>query len=337
MHAASFTEVVRQELSRLPLGTPDELRAELIGLVRTAGQLTLAGGGGPPMLSVVTGSGAVARRAHGLLVSRYEARPELKVRARSGVQHAARYALVLGAGGRGVAEDLGILDADGRLLRELGLRRPGAGDRTGQGDSAEVAVSGDDGVAPALLRGALLGGGSVSRPGRPAHLEIGVVEPEVATELAAILEQVVGAPGTVSTAGRARVVLKSGERIAALLAAVGATRAYLEVEERRLRRQLRSEANRLANADRANLRRTIEASAAQVRSVESAIERHGWEGLEEPLREVALVRLANPEASLTELGSLLDPPVGKSAIHRRLARLEALAQAPGDPSGGLER
>ena len=158
-----------------------------------------------------------------------------------------------------------------------------------------------------------------------------MVEPEVATEFATLLERVVGAPGTVSTTGRARVVLKSGERIAALLAAVGATRAYLEVEERRLRRQLRGEANRLANADRANLRRTIEASAAQVRSVESAIEWHGWEGLDEPLREVALVRLANPEASLAELGSLLDPPVGKSSIHRRLARLEALARAPAPP------
>ena len=307
MQAASFTEGVRQELSRLPLGEPAELHGELVGLARTAGHLTLSGGGHAPVLSLVTGSGAVARRAHGLLLARYGVRPELKVRARSGVQHAPRYALVLGATSATVAQDLGVLDADGRLQRGLGVAPEGA-------------------AAVAVLRGALLGGGSLSRPGRAAHLEIGVTEPEVAAGLAALLADVLGAPGAVSTSGRPRVVVKSGERIAELLATLGATRAYLEVEERRLRRQLRGEANRLANADRANLRRTIEASATQVRNVERAIEVHGWEGLDEPLREVALVRLANPEAALAELGSLLDPPVGKSAIHRRLARLEELGR-----------
>lgn len=307
MQSASFTEVVRQELSRLPLGPAAELRAELVGLARTAGQLTLSGGGGAPVLSVVTSSGAVARRTYGLLVAAYGVRPELQVRARSGVQHAPRYAMVLGAASATIATDLGILDGHGRLLRSLG-------------------VAPDAGEGPAVLRGAVLGGGSLSRPGRAAHLEIGVAEPEVAEGLAALLGEVVGAAGTVSTSGRPRVVVKSGARIAALLASLGATQAYLEVEERRLRRELRGEANRLANADRANLRRTIEASAAQVRGVERAIERHGWDGLDDPLREVALVRLANPEASLAELGSLLDPPVGKSAIHRRLARLEALGR-----------
>lgn len=315
MRSASFTEDVRQELSRLPFGTPAELHAELVGLARTAGHLTLSGGGRAPVLSLVTGSGAVARRAHGLLLERYGHRPELKVRARSGVQHAPRYALVLGTASATVAVDLGVLDGDGRLQRSLGVTAEGA-------------------AAVAVLRGALLGGGSLSRPGRAAHLEIGVTEPEVARALAEVLETVLGAPGAVSTSGRPRVVVKSGERIAELLAAVGATRAYLEVEERRLRRQLRGEANRLANADRANLRRTIEASAAQVRSVERAIERHGWDGLEDPLREVALVRLANPEAALAELGSLLDPPVGKSAVHRRLARLEALGRE--DAGAGRE-
>ncbi len=317
MEAVSFTEAVRQELSRLPLGAAEQLRSELVGLVRTAGHLTLSGGGRAPVLSLITGSGAVARRVHALVVARYDVRPELQVRERSGVQHAPRYALALTAASVPVATDLGILDAAGRLQRTLGVE-PG----TGQ--------------AVAVLRGALLGGGSLSRPGREAHMEIGVNAPEVAEGLAALVGEVVDARATVASpgSGRARVVLKSGERIAALLAAMGATRAYLEVEERRLRRQLRGEANRLANADRANLRRTIEASAVQVRNVERAIERHGWDALEEGLREAALVRLANPQASLAELGSLLDPPVGKSAVHRRLARLEELGRARPDERAG---
>ena len=313
MQAPSFTEVVRQELSRLPLDDDAQPRGELVGLLRTAGQLTLSAGR-PPVLSVTTGSGAVARRVHGLVLARYGVRPELKVRARSGVQHAPRYALVLGADSRQVAVDLAIIDAEGRLQRTM-----------------DVATGGAEAVA--TVRGALLGGGSVSRPGRQPHLEIGVAEPAVAVQLAELVRAVAATSASVSSSGRPRVVVKSGEGIASVLAAVGATSAYLEVEERRLRRHVRAQANRLANADRANLRRTIEASAAQVQNVERAIARHGWDGLDDPLREVALARLANPQASLAELGSLLDPPVGKSAIHRRLARLEQLADHDAQDDG----
>jgi cell division protein WhiA len=121
------------------------------------------------------------------------------------------------------------------------------------------------------------------------------------------------------------VICKSGATIGRLLLAVGAADAAAVWEERRTRRRLRNDANRLANADAANLRRTIDAAAAQVAAVERVVEELGWTALEEDLRAVALARLANPAASLSELGELVDPPIGKSAVHRRLRRLEALA------------
>jgi DNA-binding protein WhiA len=154
----------------------------------------------------------------------------------------------------------------------------------------------------------------------------------LAVVLAGAVTELIGVEVAVTGEERPRVVLKSGERIGALLAAVGATGSYLEVEEQRLRRQLRGEANRLANADRANLTRTIEASSAQVATVERAIMSVGWGGLDDDLRDVALARLANPEASLAELGAFLDPPVGKSAVHRRLRRLDGLAAGSEDPA-----
>jgi cell division protein WhiA len=123
-------------------------------------------------------------------------------------------------------------------------------------------------------------------------------------------------------------VVKSGATIGELLTTMGATGAFLAWDERRLRRQLRSDATRLANADAANLRRTIDAAAMQVRAVETVVAELGWEALDEPLRAVALARLANPEASLSELGELVDPPVAKSVVHRRLRRLEELAAGP---------
>ena len=130
------------------------------------------------------------------------------------------------------------------------------------------------------------------------------------------------------------MVLKSGERIGALLVAVGASQAFLTWDERRLRRQLRNDANRLANADAANLRRSSDASAAQVAALEAAIAAAGWDALDDELRAIALARLANPEASLAELGQLVDPPVGKSAVHRRLARLQRLADGHGHTTQG---
>ncbi|MEX2549994.1 MAG: DNA-binding protein WhiA [Nitriliruptoraceae bacterium] len=310
----SFTEVIRQELARLPIESLAAGRAELAAMVRTAGSLTLRGGDPPqPVLTITTASGAVARRAHALIVHVYGIRPELQVRAPGGVHHRPRYAVAVTTGVRRIGRDLGVLDAGGRP-RGGRPRRPRSEGRA------------------AFVRGALLGAGSVSAPARAPHLELVVGDHDLAAVLAEVIADLIDGEVSVTGEERPRVVLKSGERIGALLAAVGATGSYLEVEEQRLRRQLRGEANRLANADRANLTRTIDASAEQVATVERAIMTVGWSALDDGLRDVALARLANPEASLAELGALLDPPIGKSAVHRRLRRLEGLAAGSEDPA-----
>jgi DNA-binding protein WhiA len=304
----SFTEAVRQELASLPLGTGVEVRAELIGLVRATATLTVRGGPMPtPVVAFETASGAVARRTHALLLRRYQDRPELRVRSGEGVRHRARYAVVVTASAGRLVRDLGVVDDHGHLRSAL---PPGLlpGERI------------------ALLRGVVLGAGSVSHPGRPPHLELRVRDRIGAGHLAELITSVVGPGAGVPSTDPVRVVLKSGGQIAELLARVGASAAYLALQEQQLRRQVRGEATRLANADRANLTRTIAASAAQVDAVERAVARHGWTVLDTELREVALARLANPEASLAELGALLDPPVGKSAVHRRLRRLEELGK-----------
>jgi cell division protein WhiA len=319
MERSSFTEAVRQELSRAPIEGDAGPRAELSGIVRLAGSIAVRGGEAPTMrLEVATTSGAVARRTFALLQHRYAVRPELVVRAPGGVRRRTVYGVHIGAAARRVAEDLQVLDAHGRPL-----------------DALPAGLEGKVGLA--YLRGAVLASATVSHPSRAPHLELAVGSDRVAEGLAELIRGIVGGTVSVAEGSRRRVVLKSGERIGELLAALGATRAFLDWDDRRLRRQLRGEANRLANADGANLRRTIEASSEQVRSVEAAIAAIGWGGLDEDLRGVALARLANPEASLVELGELLDPPVGKSAVHRRLRRLAVLAaraQAGPTPSDG---
>lgn len=308
---ASFTDRVRQELSRLPLGEPPEQRAELAALLRFAGALHLSGREGAEVrlaVEVDTTSGAVARRTYALLQASFDLRPELRVVAAGGVRPTT-YGVVVGPDSApAVVLDLGLVDPSGRPAADLpsGLR---------------------NGTATAFLRGSLLAAGSLSAPGRTPHLEIAVRRRRAADQLAAILRHVVDSTvGVGETPAGHRVVLKSGAAIGELLATVGATAAFLTWDEHRLRRQLRNEAQRLANADAANVRRAVEAASAQGEAVERAIAEVGWDGLDDDLREVALARLANPAASLSELGELCEPPLGKSAVFRRLKRLEELAE-----------
>jgi cell division protein WhiA len=316
MAASSFTEEVRQQLAGLPLGGDRQVRAELAALVRLAGCLTVAGEGRLG-LEVRTGSGAVARRAFQLVQHRYGLRPELLVRAPGGVRRRSTYGVRLGAGAEQVAGDLAILDPDGRLVDGLPAGLTGA-------------------RAVAYLRGAMLATGSISAPDRPPHLEIGCGSEVVARGLAGLLEGVVDGPATVTVGARPRVVLKSGERIGQLLVATGATGAFLRWDERRMRRQARGDAVRLSNADEANVRRVVAAAAPQVAAAAALLDSEVWDSLDDDLRDVARARLANPEVSLTELGMLVTPALTRSAVYRRLRRLQALASelppAAGNPS-----
>jgi DNA-binding transcriptional regulator WhiA len=278
-----FTEAVRQELAHSPLGDRDEVAAELALLVALAGHDD----------AVVTASGPVARRAHRLVVALTGSNPEVTVAAPAGLPRRPSYrvrvpaALVAGAGPAADA------------------RRWSAG------------------LAAARWRGAMLAAGSVSAPGRPPHLEIGVRDPAVAARLVDDLVRTVPEARATHDPVRHRLVVKSGETLAELLARTGATSAFLAFEERRLRRQLRDDAMRVANADTANLRRSAAAAAERIAAIEGIVDRDGWEGLPEPLRVVALARVANPEASLAELAELLG--LGRSTVHRRLRSLDLMA------------
>ncbi len=105
---------------------------------------------------------------------------------------------------------------------------------------------------------------------------------------------------------------------------MGAQTANLALEDGRIRPEVRREAVRLANADHANLRRSVAAAMFQVAAVEQAVARLGWDRLPPDLAEVAALRLAHPDATLAELGAMLDPPRSKGGVLARLRRIEAL-------------
>jgi DNA-binding protein WhiA len=308
----AFTVRVKEELAALRPAAPAERRALLAGLLRFAATLHIGGTLGPRYtLVLATGSGGVARLAFWLLHAGYGVRPDLRLREAGALAPRAHYELVLADRVERVLTDSGILDGAGRLSFGVagGLVR-----------SREAAAC--------FARGAFLGRGSVSAPTREPHLEIGAPEQRTAGDLAAVLHRL-GLPARASVRGdeEHRVVVKGGEAIGRALLTMGAQSAYLAWEDGRIRREVRGEAVRLANADQANLRRSVAAAMAQVAAVHLAVERVGWERLPADLAAVAALRLAHPDATLAELGALLDPPRSKSAVLARLRRLVMMASS----------
>jgi cell division protein WhiA len=215
-----------------------------------------------------------------------------------------------------VLRDAGVLDDAGRLAAGFPARLV-------RGRAA----------AACYARGAFLGRGSVTAPTRAPHLEVGTPDERAARDLAALLARL-GLPAATGVRAGAReqtwrVVVKGGEAIGRTLATLGARDAYLAWEDGRIRREVRGEAVRLANADQANLRRSVAAAMAQLAAVERAVTEVGWERLPEDLAAVATLRLAHPDATLAELGALLDPPRSKGAVLARLRRLAALGDGAG--------
>lgn len=304
----SFTAQVREELAHAETGPACCRSAEAAAMVRLGGALHLSGEGLGWVVEV--GEGAVARRLHTALHQLYGVRPEIEVHQPTALQRT-RYRLALPRPAQPVLEQLGLLGADGRPV-EVPVR----------------AVTSAAHDAAAFIRGALMVTGSVSDPRKEAHLEIRV--PGAASaELVRRLAKRCGATTATATqrAEGWRVVSKSGASIGALLARVGAHSSFLTWDGERLRRELRGDANRATNADEANLSRAASAAARQVAAIESAVASLGWDAFPDDLRETALARLANPQASLGELAALHDPPIGKATVHRRFARIETLAAA----------
>jgi DNA-binding protein WhiA len=173
----------------------------------------------------------------------------------------------------------------------------------------------------AYLRGAFLGAGSLSL-GRSPHLELRTASADSAAFLASLARAEGVELATAERATHALVYAKGWETIESLLAVMGAAETVLALEERAVVAETRSRANRLANADHANLVRTSRSARRQL----AAIARLDLEAVPSPLRDVAELRMRHPTASLRELAARAEPPLTKGSVQRRLRRLEELAE-----------
>jgi len=302
----SFSEDVRAELAGIAPARECDRLAELSALFHFAGRLHLLGRG-EVSLHLDLSSPAAARRAFSLLRD-FGIRAEIRTYQRHAFGRETRYQLHVESAAGPVLERAGVVDSRFRP-RDRPPRR----------------VVARSCCRAAYVRGALLASGSVSPPPSP-HLEVRSETREGAEAVAAAAAAEGGELKVTERADHVVAYAKGIDRIAGVLAAAGASQAALALQERAVVGSTRARANRLANADHANLVRTGRAAHAQLEAVRRLQREGRVEQLSPPLREIAFLRLKHPSVSLCELGAKCEPPASKSAAHRRLQALVRLAR-----------
>ena len=179
----------------------------------------------------------------------------------------------------------------------------------------------------AFLRGAFLAGGSVTDPDKGYHLELTTTHKSVARECYTLLHEALEFyPKTALRGGGQVLYIKQSELISDFLAYLGAPVAAMGIMEARLEKELNNKVNRRCNCDDANTSKVVEAAQEQLAAIRILRERGLLEQLPQKLQQAVLAREENPEASLTELASLMEPPISKPAMNHRLKKLVAMAQ-----------
>jgi DNA-binding protein WhiA len=302
----AMTAAVKDELARVELNKTCCRKAEVSALLRFAGGLHLVAG--QIVVEAELDAGQIARRLRKDIVELYGHDAEMSVLQGSGIRRGARYVVRVVQGGDVLAKQTGLIDAAGRPVRGL----------------PPSVVGGGICDAEAAWRGAFLAHGSLTEPGRSSALEITAPGPEAALALVGAARRLDVVAKAREVRGVDRVVIRDGDAIGALLTRLGAHTAVMAWEERRMRREVRATANRLANFDDANLRRSAQAAVAAGARVARAMEILGSE-IPNHLKAAGELRITHKQASLEELGALSDPPLTKDAIAGRIRRLLAMA------------
>ena len=282
--------------------------AELSALFHSAGAWHLRGHG-ELAVHLDLASAATARRAF-MLLRDVGVRSEIRTYRRRAFDRATRYQLhvEVDAAGRAILREAGVLSPAGAPLERPPKR-----------------VVGRSCCRGAYLRGALLGSGSLSGPRAP-HLELRSTGGDGAQFVAGIAEREGLALRVVERPSHAVAYAKGGETIADLLAVAGAGETALRLDEHAVMAATRAHANRLANADEANLVRITKAAHEQLQAIR-LLEGHS---LQKKLQEIADLRVRHPWLSLTELAAECRPPITKAAAHHRMKMLRELAEMDRD-------
>lgn len=307
----SFASEVRGELARLPQPEPCCARSELAAALLCSGGIAWRGRG-RYAVTLTAGEAPTVRRWFAALKQFYGVTGQFRTLSGDALNNQTRYQLAVpDESATALLEALGLLDE----AALFGVR-----------PEPEEAVTRFACCKKAFVRAAFLMCGAISHPDRGYHLEIAAPTEALATFIGRQLEYF--EINVKMTGRKSRYVLywKRAEEISDMLSLMGASRAMLAFENVRVKKEVSNRINRQMNCDNSNINRALNAAEAQIRDIRLIDDEIGLDELPRSLREMAYARANNPEMSLTELGNLLEPPIGKSGVNARLRRLTQLAE-----------
>lgn len=306
----SFSTETKEELARILPEKHCCRLAELSALIRMDGTITISAHH-KMGLNIVTENAAVARKAFRLAKQVFQMDTELQVQRSTRLKKNNHYIVKFTTTQSmpRIFEELGIMDKNGSI--QPGIKK-------------ELVKT--QCCRRSYLRGVFLGAGSVNNPEGNYHLEIITNDIQYAESLAALINRFKGLQAKISSRKKWHMVyLKESDQIVHFLNIIGAHQALLSFENTRIVKEMRNQVNRLVNCETANLNKTVNASMRQVESIKLLEEIMGLEKLPVRLKDLARLRLENPDISLKELGEMMDPPVGKSGVNHRMRKIEELA------------
>ncbi len=309
----SFSSTTKNELSRIRSEEPCCQLAELSALIRTSGAIKLKGLSRTD-LNILTENPAIARLIFTFFKKNFNIHTEVVVEKNKTLKKGNAYQIQI-ENASDILKKVGILVEDGGFFRI--------------NDAVPTFILKDTCCKRAYIRGAFLGGGSVSDPEKGYHLEFITHNEEYGDSLRTLINEFGLESKLIDRKSNYIVYLKEGDQIVDLLNIIGAHRALLDFENVRIVKQMRNDVNRLVNCETANLNKTVNAAMRQVQDIELIESMVGLGALPEGLSQLAQLRLEQPEASLKELGEMLDPPVGKSGVNHRFKKIHKFAESLG--------
>ncbi|WP_346930223.1 DNA-binding protein WhiA [Clostridium sp.] len=307
----SFSLKVKNEVCRNSELSKDEIAAQLSAIMKSSGTLGF-GFNRTITFKVVTENPAIARWIFKNLKDFFDIHTKLLVKKSNSLKKNNIYMVLIPeeVNVKGLLQELGIIEKDGLFNIHYGV--------------PDEVIKNEE-CKRAYIKGAFLGGGSISNPEKTYHLEFVTHDQDYANELSNLINSYKLNSKVIQRKNSFVIYLKEGEQIVDLLNIIGAHNALLELENIRIMKEMRNNVNRIVNCETANLSKTVNAAVRQVESIKLIQSEIGLDRLPKNLKEVAKLRLAFPDESLKELGAMLNPPVGKSGVNHRLRRIEKIA------------
>ncbi|SFD22116.1 DNA-binding protein WhiA [Clostridium uliginosum] len=307
----SFSSKVKGEICRYVDISKEEALAEISAIMKVSGTIAFSGSG--LSFKMTTENPASARLIFTILKEHFNIHSKLMVKKSNSLKKNNIYLVV-------ISEEMGVRD----LLSKTGILKEIDGIM-----NLDYRINTDmikeEAERRAYVRGAFIGGGSISNPERTYHLEFVTHSEEYAMDLRDLINTFSLNSKVIQRKSSFIIYIKEGEQIVDLLNILGAHTSLLELENIRIMKEMRNNVNRLVNCETANLSKTVNAAVRQVESIRLIQNQIGLQRLPKNLREVAELRLNYPDESLKELGEMLEPPVGKSGINHRLRKIEKIA------------